>query len=149
MSVQHLLAGWRGERLAARHLRRSGLQVLARNLKTPGGEIDLLCVGSGRAPPGAPGPGPPVLVFVEVRAVASPGGPERAADAVTPAKARQVARAALSWLGGRGPRRILGRRAAAALGEGAAVRFDVVGVDLRTGHVEHVADAFTPEDWRR
>lgn len=34
----------RGERVAERHLRRNGMRVLARNLRLPHGEIDLLCL---------------------------------------------------------------------------------------------------------
>ena len=117
--------GRRAERRAARHLRRRGLRLLARNLRTPAGEIDLLCEDPATA----------CLIFVEVRCVASAGGPARAADAVTPAKARQVVRAAQSWLSGRAAQRL-----AAA---DRPVRFDVVGVDARTGTLEHVEDAFT------
>lgn len=39
----HLELGRRGERQAARMLRRSGYRVLAANLETPGGEADLVC----------------------------------------------------------------------------------------------------------
>ncbi len=35
--------GRRGERIAARYLRRRGYRVLARNVRAPMGEIDLLC----------------------------------------------------------------------------------------------------------
>ncbi len=120
--------GRRAERRAARHLRRRGLRVLARNLRTPAGEIDLLCED----------PGTRCLIFVEVRCVASARGPARAADAVTYAKARQVGRAATSWLCTRRARRM-----------GAAdrpIRFDVVGVDARSGVLEHIEDAFGPEE---
>ena len=129
MSRRRLLVGSLGERRAARALRRRGLNILARNVRCPAGEIDVLCED----------PSTGALVFVEVRTVASPRGPARAADAVTLAKARQVGRAALAWLSGRSAERL-----------GASerpLRFDVVGVDLRTGEVEHIEDAFTPEDW--
>ena len=119
--------GRRAERRAARHLRRRRLRVLARNLRTPAGEIDLLCED----------PATTGLIFVEVRCVASPGGPSRAVDAVTPAKARQVARAATTWLSGRAARRLT------PPADARPIRFDVVGVDARTGAVEHVEDAFT------
>lgn len=37
-------AVWRrGERVAQRHLRKQGLRTIARNLRMPHGEIDLLC----------------------------------------------------------------------------------------------------------
>ncbi len=129
MSLLRLRLGRGAEARAARHLAAAGLRVLARNVRTPVGEIDLLCED----------PADGSLVFVEVRAVASPGGPERAADAVTLAKARQVVRAARGWLAGR-----QARRWGADL---RPLRFDVVGVDGRSGDVEHIVDAFAPDDW--
>ena len=129
MSLLRLRLGRGAEARAARHLAAGGLRILARNVRTPLGELDVLCED----------PADGSLVFVEVRAVASAGGPERAVDAVTLAKARQVVRAARGWLAGRQARRF-----------GADVRplrFDVVGVDGRTGEVEHVVDAFAPDDW--
>ncbi len=119
--MSRLRLGRSGERAAARHLRRAGLRVLARNLRTCSGELDLVCL-DGEA-----------LVFVEVRTVGSPGGPVRAADAITPGKARQVVRAARAWLASRAGRRWLARE----------VRFDAVAVDLRAGTLEHVPDAFS------
>ena len=115
-----LRLGRRGERAAAHHLRRVGLRVLARNLRTANGELDLVCLDGD------------VLVFVEVRTVGSPGGPERAVDAITPAKTRQVVRAARAWLASRCARRW----------RSCEVRFDAVAVDARTGTLEHVPDAF-------
>jgi len=129
MSFRRQRLGRRAEALAARHLAASGLRVLARNVRTAVGEIDVLCEDLDDG----------CLVFVEVRAVASPGGPDRAADAVTLAKARQVVRAARGWLAGR-----QARRWGADL---RPLRFDVVGVDGRSGAVEHIVDAFAPDDW--
>lgn len=126
--LSRLRLGRRAEIRAARHLRRKGLRVLRRNVRTPGGEIDLICED----------PSDSTLVFVEVRAVASPGGPARAVDAVTPAKIRQVVRAVRSWLPGRAARRLNA--------DERAIRFDVVGYDARTGELEHVEDAFTGTD---
>ncbi len=40
----HLDVGVRGERDAARFLRKLGCRTLARNLRTPGGEADLVCL---------------------------------------------------------------------------------------------------------
>lgn len=39
----HLDVGARGERDASKYLRTRGLRVIARNLRTPGGEADLVC----------------------------------------------------------------------------------------------------------
>src|SRR3954471_21363612 len=74
--------GDRGEREAARFLRRRGLRVLARGYRTPQGEIDLI------ARDGA------TLVFVEVKARRQ-GTP---AEAVTPEKQRRITLAALHFL---------------------------------------------------
>ena len=43
-SPKHLRLGARGEKLAARHLRRHGFKILYRNFRgRTGGEIDLVC----------------------------------------------------------------------------------------------------------
>ena len=55
--------GRRGERAAVRHLRRRGYRILARNVRTPAGEVDLLASEAGR------------LVLVEVKTSARVGGP--------------------------------------------------------------------------
>lgn len=63
-SRRGLLARWlgtRGERLAARALRKLGLRILARNLRTPCGEVDLLADDRG------------LLVLVEVKSTGRAG----------------------------------------------------------------------------
>ncbi len=75
--------GRAGEDLAVAHLEREGYQVLARNVRTAGGEIDII------ARDGA------LVCFVEVRRRA------RAFDAlvsVDPKKQRRLTRAASAWL---------------------------------------------------
>lgn len=42
--AEHLRLGRRGEQAAAQWLRRKGYKILARNLETPGGEADLVCL---------------------------------------------------------------------------------------------------------
>ncbi|WDZ96041.1 YraN family protein [Herbaspirillum sp. WKF16] len=78
-------AGDAAEDAALEHLRRHGLQLVERNFRCKGGEIDLV-MRDGAA-----------LVFVEVRARAgsSHGG---AAASVTPAKQRRLIVAAHSFL---------------------------------------------------
>ena len=120
MGKQRLRLGRRGESCAARCLRRAGLRVLGRNVRTRAGELDLVCLDAD------------TLVFVEVRTVGSPGGPADARDAVTPTKVRQVVRAARAWLETRAGRRLASR----------ALRFDAVVVDARAGTVAHLPDAF-------
>lgn len=93
------------EDLAAAYLCAQGLQLLARNIRCRGGELDLICVDRN------------CIVFVEVRLRGSArfGG---AAESITAAKRRRVVRAAQWWLGG------AGRHHA-----GAPCRFDAVLLD--------------------
>lgn len=72
------------------HLRQLGYEILERNARTEGGEIDLVAREGGD------------LVFVEVRsrADAATGGPE---ETVGPVKQRRLARAAAAYLAERGP----------------------------------------------
>jgi putative endonuclease len=74
-----------GEEAAARHLVVNGLEVLARNFRVKGGEIDLVCRDGTST------------VFVEVRrrAKANFGG---AAASVTATKQRRLILAARHWL---------------------------------------------------
>jgi putative endonuclease len=60
--------GRRGERAAARHLRRRGYRVLGRNVRLPGGEVDLVALAPDRR----------TVVVVEVKT--------RAADSAIPAE---------------------------------------------------------------
>jgi putative endonuclease len=85
-NAPHLVLGRLGERLAARHLKRSGYKVLHRNFRgVKGGEIDIVC-RHGEA-----------LVFVEVktRSGEAYGRPGAAVDAE---KRRRIARGAMAWL---------------------------------------------------
>lgn len=118
-------AGHAYEQRAADYLRSAGLQLLARNVHTRCGEIDLIAMDGA------------VLVFVEVRARAGHafGG---AAASVTPTKQRRVTRAADGVL----PtlRQRLLRAGQWKANEGAC-RFDVVAFESDTVHwIKH---AFT------
>jgi len=44
----HLRTGSGGERAAGRYLRANGYRILKRNLRTPVGEVDLLCLAPDR-----------------------------------------------------------------------------------------------------
>jgi putative endonuclease len=81
-------SGSEAEELAARHLARHGLSIVARNYRCRGGEIDLVCRDGG------------TLVFVEVRLRTNRnfGG---AAASITAAKRQRLIRAAGHYLAGK------------------------------------------------
>jgi putative endonuclease len=111
------LLGERGERCAARYLRRHGLRVLQRGYRTKLGEIDLIARESD------------TLVFIEVKSRRR-GVP---AEAVTVEKQRRLTLAALHFLR---RHRLLDERS----------RFDVVAIvwpdDRRPPEIEHIRNAF-------
>jgi putative endonuclease len=111
------LLGERGEREAARFLRRQGLRVLLRGYRTRSGEIDLIAREGD------------ILVFVEVKARRR-GVP---AEAVTAEKQRRITLAALDFLRRYG---LLEQRS----------RFDVVAIvwpdDRRAPQIDHIRNAF-------
>jgi putative endonuclease len=111
------LLGDRGERAAARYLRRHGMRIITRSYHTAWGEIDLVAREA------------ETLVFVEVKSRRR-GTP---AEAVTVEKQRHLTLAALHFL-----RRnnLLEQRC----------RFDVVAVvwpdERKPPQIEHIRDAF-------
>ena len=96
-------SGIRGEAEAVRYVTDIGMTVLARNYRAAGGEIDLIA-RDGDA-----------VAFIEVKSRRSPryGAPE---EAVTPAKMRNIVRAATAYLQ---KNRLLD----------APVRFDVMAIE--------------------
>lgn len=110
--------GQRGERVAARYLRRRGYRIVTRNFRAAGAEIDLVALDG------------PTLVFIEVktRLAASAGAPE---EAVGRRKQERLRRAA----------QIYGARHRA---EDRPMRFDVVAIsgEGRRRRVELFKDAF-------
>lgn len=70
----------RGERAAARVMRRAGCRVIARNLRLGPGEIDLLCFDRRTGE----------FVVVEVKARIDRGDGRRPEDAITAAKKRKL-----------------------------------------------------------
>ena len=113
MNDRHELGRF-GERVAAHRLEASGMTVVARNVRTPGGEIDLVAHDGDD------------VVFVEVRTRrAAPG---LAAESLGPPKLRRMWQCAMDYC-----------EAAAIAPERA--RVDVVSIDLGPGgqaaHVEH------------
>lgn len=110
--------GARAEALAEEFLRKQGLQVLARNHRCRGGEIDLICRDGD------------TVVFVEVRLRSNPryGG---AAASITATKQRRVVLAARHWLAGKPE---------------CPCRFDAVLLDrLDAKSIEWVKDAFSAD----
>lgn len=79
------ISGRGGEHIAEEYLKRRGAEIIGKNFKAAGGEIDLIVKMDGR------------IVFVEVKArfgsrYGTPG------EAITPAKTARVRRAATAWL---------------------------------------------------
>ena len=116
-AVLSRLLGDRGEREAARFLRKKGLRILIRGYRTAQGEVDLIARDG------------PLVVFVEVKARRQ-GAP---AEAVTPEKQRRLTLAALHFLKRHG---LLEH----------PCRFDVIGIvwpeGSRRPRIEHFPDAF-------
>ncbi len=113
--------GRRGERVAARWLRRRRYRILARNLRTRVGEVDLLCLAPDRR----------TLVVVEVKSRRAADGRQPPPEAALTARKRRKLLLLLEVVAkGRGwlhrPRRI-----------------DLVAVDLGPGRpvVRHYEDA--------
>lgn len=104
--------GAAGEAAAADHLAHCGLQVIDRNFRVRGGEIDLVCRDGD------------CVVFVEVR-LRSLGDYGGAAASITAAKRARLILAARHWLAQHGER---------------PCRFDCVLIE--NGRLEWIRDAF-------
>jgi putative endonuclease len=115
-----LQLGARGEKLAARHLRRHGFKILYRNFRgRRGGEIDLVCRDRD------------TLIFVEVKTRTREDF-GRPLDAVGREKQRRISLGALAWL------RLLGN-------PDILFRFDIVEVMIAAGappKIELIRNAF-------
>lgn len=113
------------EDAAAAYLGGRGLTVVARNVRFPEGEIDLVCRDG------------PTWVFVEVKSRRRDWG-DSAAAAVTAAKQQRLARLALRYL--------KTKRLGAA-----PCRFDVVAVTVEPDggvqQIRHLRGAFDAEAW--
>lgn len=113
------LFGDRGERAAARYLRKLGYRILATQSRNRIGEIDIIALEG------------ETIVFVEVKTRSShaTGHP---AEAVTRTKQQQLSRAALAW---QKQRRLLNRRS----------RFDVIAITWQPPQapvIQHIRNAF-------
>jgi putative endonuclease len=118
-AVLNRLLGERGERAAARHLKRQGMRILLRGYRTERGEIDLIARDGD------------TLVFVEVKARRQ-GVP---AEAVTPEKQRRLTNVAFQFM-----------RKYHVLE--VPSRFDVVAIvwpdDQTRPQIDHFRNAFEP-----
>jgi putative endonuclease len=117
--AEHLRTGALGEQLACQHLERKGLVILHRNWRHGHDELDIVA-RDGRFV---------VVVEVKTRSTDRFGHPE---EAVGPAKARKLLRAADAFI--------------AATGTDLELRFDVVSVTLGPAEpaILHIPDAFYP-----
>lgn len=109
--------GAKGEAIALTYMEKQGYTLLAKNFRAERCEVDLI-LQLGEA-----------LVFAEVKA-RSGSGYGLGREAVTPAKQRNIITAAQVYLSERD------------LFE-SDIRFDVLEVDLLTGAVTHIENAFT------
>ncbi|HUJ79517.1 MAG TPA: YraN family protein [Nitrospiria bacterium] len=128
--------GRESEGEAARHLQRAGYRIVARNYRTPFGEIDLVAYDGA------------MLAFVEVKARRSErfGAPH---EAVTAEKRRRLTRAALAYLARVRPER--DGPGGADRGEPPPCRFDLVIIERGEqkegggqGRIELLKDVFSP-----
>lgn len=110
--------GKTGERLAARHLKKCGYRILAKNWRSYRHEIDIIARERRTG----------TVVFVEVK-TRTPGSFGRPADAVDANKRRFLRLAAESWLLQNG-------------GTEQPARFDVIEVLLPEKTVHHIENAF-------
>jgi putative endonuclease len=122
MTAKHLELGREGEALAALLLTGKGYRIVARNYRTRGGEVDLVCLDG------------ETVVFVEVK-TRGPGSLARPDQAVTGTKQGRLVRAAAAFLS----ERDWWER---------PCRFDVVAVVVRGGTrtATHLANAFGVSD---
>ena len=113
--------GERGERIAARFLKRLGYGIIARNYRCPAGEIDIIALDQD------------TVVFVEVKTRSSTGEPFPESQ-VNYHKQRQLTRVARTFLAARGS-------------QDPPCRFDVVAAVVNERGkpaVDHFINAFEP-----
>lgn len=117
MSAKTKDYGQKGESLAARFLENLGYRILVKNYRAQRKEIDLIALDGQE------------LVFVEVKAGKSEefGEPELRVDV---RKQKNLSAVAQAYL-------------AESKLDFESCRFDVVGVDLKVGRIQHYKNAFT------
>ena len=121
MAAHNELGKW-GEEMAAEYLQQKGYRIIERDWRSGARDIDII----------AQAPDLSTLVFVEVKTRKSEAL-MRAADAVNPTKARNIALSANNYV---------------KMGHvDALLRFDIitiVGTNAQNMKLEHIIDAFNP-----
>jgi putative endonuclease len=120
--------GQRGERLAARALKRKGMKILAKNYRCPSGEIDIIALDR----TGARKSGRETIVFVEVKTRSDDAynTPESAVDG---RKRRRICKTARYYLSHHPTDQY-------------SVRYDIVAVVAPPGakpQIKHIEGAFS------
>lgn len=121
--IDTAVRGARGEKLARKHLRRTGLKILAVNYRCPAGEVDLIALDQRTKPD--------TLVFVEVKTRRSDRYTAPAA-AVNADKQRRIRNVADYYLHHKNAHDLL-------------VRYDIVSVvlpDTGPPRIENIPNAF-------
>lgn len=111
--------GNKGEDAATTHLLKNGYTIIARNYSCTMGEVDIIAAKNN------------ILFFIEVktRSTDAFGGP---VAAVNKAKQKRIAKAAISFIKTKKP-------------AFEAVIFDIIAITA--GNVEHIPNAFTPDNF--
>lgn len=121
MAAHNELGKW-GEEMAAEYLQQKGYRIIERDWRSGARDIDII----------AQAPDQSTLVFVEVKTRKSETL-MRAADAVNPTKARNIALSANNYV--------------KMCRVDALLRFDIitiVGTNAQNMKLEHIIDAFNP-----
>lgn len=118
-NAAHLKTGRRGERLAEKYLKKTGMKIVARNVRVGHDELDLIAREGD------------TLIFIEVKTRASENF-GRAAFAVNRAKRKKLSRAAVRFLQKRKLRPPY-------------IRFDIVEVVGAEPEIRHIPNAFSLE----
>jgi len=120
--------GRRGEKLAARALRRKGMKLLATNYRCPSGEIDIIALAKSTRR----NSGRETIVFVEVK-TRSDDAYNTPESAVNAPKRRRIRKAARYYLSHHPT-------------DGYGVRYDIVAIvapEDAKPRIKHIAGAFT------
>ena len=110
--------GFKAEEIAAAYLEEKGFEILKRNFRWQGGEIDIIAKDEDE------------VVFIEVRSLTE--GTLNPAETISRWKKERIIRTALYYL------------AAQGIYDEVSCRFDFLGIRFKNGKplIEHIKDAF-------